>query len=74
MRLDEKISASVDVVSEVPQGSVLGALLFILYTSKLFHVLGNYIVGYENDTSMYAIIPIFRSLILIFLDRSRLLK
>ena len=43
MRLDGKISAIVDVVLEMPLRSVLEPLLFILYTSELFHIVGNYI-------------------------------
>ena len=55
MRLGGKVSASVNVVSGVPQGRVLG--LFILYTSELFHIVGNHILSYANDTTIYAVIP-----------------
>ena len=48
---------SVDVVSGVPQGSVLGPLLFTLYTSELFHIVGNHMVGYANDTTIKPLIP-----------------
>ena len=41
MRFDGEVGVSVDVVSGVPRGSVLGPLLSILYTSKLFHIVGN---------------------------------
>ena len=50
-------SASVDEVSGVPQSSVLGPLLFILYASKLFRNAETYTVGYANDTTFYAFIP-----------------
>ena len=56
MRFDCKVSESVDVVSGVTQGSVLGSLLFILYTSELFHIVGNHIVGYADDTTVYSVI------------------
>ena len=57
MRLNGNVRASIDVASGVPQGSVLEPLLFILYTFELFHIVGNHIVGYANDTTIYAVIP-----------------
>ena len=57
LRLDGKVNASVDVVSEVPQGCVLILLLFILYICELFHIVGNHIVSYADDTTIYALIP-----------------
>ena len=56
--LDGKVCASVDVRSEVPQGSVLQPLLFMLHTTELFHIVKNHIVCYTIDTTIYAVIPI----------------
>ena len=64
VRLDEKIRASVDVVLAVPQGSVLGPFLSMLYTFELLHIVRNHIVYYADDTTIYAVI----------LDHSRVLK
>ena len=50
-------SKLVDVVSGVPQGSVLGRLLFLLYTSELFSVLENKLFGYANDSTLIAVVP-----------------
>ena len=47
VRLDGKIRASVNVVSKVYQGSDLEPLLLILYTSELFHIARNHIVGHR---------------------------
>ena len=41
----------------ISQGSVLGSLLFILYTFELFYIVGNHTVGYAVDTTIYEIIP-----------------
>ena len=42
-------SELVDVVSGVPQGSVLGPILLLLYTSELFSILKNKLIGYADD-------------------------
>ena len=44
------------MASGVPQGSVFGPLLLILYTFELFHIIGTHIVGYADDTTIYAVI------------------
>ena len=56
MRSDSKVSVSVNMVSRVTQSSVLEPLQLILYTSDLFHTVGNHIVDYVDDTTIYAII------------------
>ena len=57
MRLDGKVSASVDVVLGMSQESVLGPLLFILYTFELLLFVQNHTVGYADDTTIYAALP-----------------
>ena len=54
-------SKLVTVVSGVPQGSVLGPLLFLLYTSELFSILENKLIGYADDYTLMAIVPPRRS-------------
>ena len=39
------------IVSRVPQGSVFDPLLFLLYTSDLFTILGNKLIGYADDST-----------------------
>ena len=39
-------SKLINVVSRVPRGSALGPLLFLLYTSELFSILENKLIGY----------------------------
>ena len=50
-------SKLVDVVSGVPQGSILGPLLFLLYTSELFSILENKLIGYADDSTLMAVVP-----------------
>ena len=50
-------SKLVDVVSGVPQGSVLGQLLFLLYTSERFSILENRLIGYADDSTLMAVMP-----------------
>ena len=48
--------------SGMHQGSGLGPLRFIRYTSKFFPIVGNHIVGHADDTTVYAVISIPSSL------------
>ena len=50
-------SKLVNVVSGVPQGSVLGPLLFLLYTSELFSIFENKLIGYADDSSLIVVVP-----------------
>ena len=46
-----------NVVSGVSQGSVLGPLLFLLYASELFSILENKLIGYDDDSTLIAVVP-----------------
>ena len=50
-------SKLVNVVSGVPQGSVLGPLLYLLFTSELFFILQNKLIGYADDSTLMAVVP-----------------
>ena len=53
--VDGGVSNYVDVVSGVSQGSVLGPLLFILYTADLFSIVDNLLVGYADDATLNSV-------------------
>ena len=42
--------------SVVPQGSVLGPFLFILYTSETFDLVENRLFAYADDSTLLAVI------------------
>ena len=46
-----------NVISGIPQGSVLGYLLFILYTYDMWFGLENILVSYADDATLLARIP-----------------
>ena len=41
----------------MPQGSVLGQLLFLLYTYELFSNLENKLISYAGDSTLMAVVP-----------------
>ena len=49
-------SKLVNVVSGVPHGSVFCPLLFLIYTSELFHILENKLIGYADDSTLIAVV------------------
>ena len=50
-------SKLVNVVSGVPQGSVLGPFLFLPYTSEHFFILENKLISYADDSTLMAVVP-----------------
>ena len=54
---DGQFSEYRNVISGVPQGSVLGPLLFILYTHDMWFGLENMLVSYADDATLLAHIP-----------------
>ena len=41
----------------MPQGSVLGLQLFLLYTAELFSIVENKSYGYADDSTLVAVVP-----------------
>ena len=40
----------------MPQGSVSGLLLFLLYTSEIFSILENKLIGYADGSTLIAVL------------------
>ena len=45
------------VASGVPQGSVLGPILFLIYVAEVYSLVSNYLFGYADDKTLMSIIP-----------------
>ena len=41
----------------MPKGSVLGPLLFLLFTSEFFPILENKLISYADDSTLMAVVP-----------------
>ena len=57
VKVDGCRSKLVNVVSGVPQSSVLGMLLFLLYTLELFSILENKLICYADHSTLIAVVP-----------------
>ena len=55
--VDGQFNEYIKVISGVPQGSVLGLLLFILYNHDMWFGLENMLVSYADDATLLARIP-----------------
>ena len=55
--VDSCQSKLVNVVIGGPQGSVLFLPLFLLYSSELFSILENKLIGYADDSTLMAVVP-----------------
>ena len=56
--VDSYHSKLVNVLSRLPQSSVLGPLLFLLYTSELFTILENQLIIYKVKSSITKSLPL----------------
>ena len=54
--VDGATSEWIPIVSGVPQGSVLGPLLFILYMSEMFELMENRLYAYADDSTLLALV------------------
>ena len=54
--VDGAASELIPIISGVPQGSVLGPLLFILYTSEMIEYFENKLFAYADDSTLLAVV------------------
>ena len=57
LMVDGCLRKLVNVVSGMPQGSVLDPLLFLLYTLEFFSILENKLIGYADNSTLMAAVP-----------------
>ena len=51
------VSEWILIISGMPHESVLGPLLFILYTSEMFELFENRLFAYADDSTLLAVLP-----------------
>ena len=54
--VDCAASEWIPIISGMSQGSVLGSLLFILYTSEMFELVENKQYAYADDSALLAVV------------------
>ena len=54
--VDDAASEWIPIISGVPQGTVLGPLLFILYTNEMFELNENRLFAYADDSTLLAVV------------------
>ena len=55
VEVDGAASEWIPIVSDVPQWTVLGPLLFILYTSQMFELVEHWLYAYADDSIQLAV-------------------
>ena len=55
--MDGSRSKLVNFAPGVPQDSILGLLLLLIYSSELFSILENKLTGYADDSTWVAVVP-----------------
>jgi len=59
LKVNDQLSKWVSVLSGVPQGSVLGPLLFILYVNDIPNIIQSNVRMFADDTKIYSVIKSF---------------
>ena len=54
--VNDEFSDWIETTSSVPQGSVLGPILFLIYINDLQHVVSSYLSMFADDTKLYRVI------------------
>ena len=54
--VDGAASEWILIISGMPQGSVLGPLKFVLYTSEMFELVENRLFAYADDSTVLAVV------------------